>query len=211
MSPACAPAPGGRCASIRGRNSLSPGTHRQRSNFDAIIIGYYDDGKLVYAARTGPLFTQYSRVELFKKLKPLEIKECPFANLPEAKSGRWGAGLTAAKMKDCRWLKPVLVGQFEFVEWTDGNHLRHTHFVALREDKKARRRPLERRLDNKLRSSSMRPIPGTQCGVLKESGMEIPPEALHLIKSGLNKLEVTSSLSKWLIRIPFFACFFTAF
>ena len=34
----------------------------------------------------------------------------------------------------------------------------------------------------------MRPIPGTQCGVLKESGMEIPPEALHLIKSGLNKL-----------------------
>ena len=45
----------------------------------------------------------------------------PFANLPEAKSGRWGAGLTAAKMKDCRWLKPVLVGQFEFLEWTGEN------------------------------------------------------------------------------------------
>jgi ATP-dependent DNA ligase len=74
---------------------------------------------------------------LFKKLKPLEIKTCPFTNLPEKKSGRWGAGLTATKMVDCRWVKPVLVGQFEFVEWTGENHLRHSRFVALREDKHA--------------------------------------------------------------------------
>jgi ATP-dependent DNA ligase len=59
-------------------------------------------------------------------------------NLPEAKSGRWGAGLTAAKMKDCRWLKPVLVAQIEFLEWTGDNHLRHIKFMALREDKPAR-------------------------------------------------------------------------
>jgi DNA ligase D-like protein (predicted ligase) len=106
-------------------------------NFDALVIGYYDDGKLVYAARTRNGFTPASRVELFKKLKPLEIEECPFANLPEKKAGRWGAGLTAAKMGECRWLRPVLVGQFEFVEWTGENHLRHTKFIALREDKKA--------------------------------------------------------------------------
>ena len=47
------------------------------------------------------------------------------------------AGLTAAKMKDCRWLKPVLVAQIEFLEWTGDNHLRHTKFVALRDDKPA--------------------------------------------------------------------------
>jgi ATP-dependent DNA ligase len=47
-----------------------------------------------------------------------------------------GAGLTAAKMKECRWLKPEIVGQFEFVEWTSDFHLRHTRFVALREDKR---------------------------------------------------------------------------
>jgi bifunctional non-homologous end joining protein LigD len=41
-------------------------------------------------------------------------------------------------MADCRWLKPALVGQFEFVEWTPDNHLRHSRFVALREDKPAR-------------------------------------------------------------------------
>ena len=56
---------------------------------------------------------------------------------PEKKLRRWGQGLTAAKMKDCRWLKPVLVAQFEFVEWTPDNHLRHSHFVGLRTDKKA--------------------------------------------------------------------------
>jgi len=106
-------------------------------NFDALIIGYYEEDKLIYAARTRNGFTPASREALFKKLKALEAKECPFANLPEKKAGRWGAGLTTAKMAECRWLKPVLVGQFEFVEWTDGNHLRHTRFIALREDKKA--------------------------------------------------------------------------
>ena len=49
-----------------------------------------------------------------------------------------GAGLTAAKMKDRRWLKPVPVGQFEFLEWTGEHHLRHSKFIALRKDKKAR-------------------------------------------------------------------------
>ena len=71
-----------------------------------------------------------------KRFRGLETAECPFANLPEAKSGRWGAGLTAAKMTDCRWLKPVLVGQFEFLEWTADSHLRHTKFIAQRDDKK---------------------------------------------------------------------------
>jgi bifunctional non-homologous end joining protein LigD len=74
---------------------------------------------------------------LFKQFGGLEIQACPFANLPEAKSGRWGFGLTAAKMKDCRWLTPVLVAQIDFLEWTTDNHLRHTKFVALRDDKPA--------------------------------------------------------------------------
>jgi DNA ligase D-like protein (predicted ligase) len=107
-------------------------------NFDALVIGYYDGGKLIYAARTRNGFTPAARAELFRKLKPLEIAECPFANLPEKKAGRWGAGLTATKMAECRWLSPQLVGQFEFVEWTEDAHLRHSRFMGLRGDKKAR-------------------------------------------------------------------------
>jgi bifunctional non-homologous end joining protein LigD len=106
--------------------------------FDALIFGYYEGNRLIYAARTRNGFTPVVRAQLMKKFRALETNECPFDNLPEAKSGRWGAGLTAAKMKDCRWLKPVLVGQFEFLEWTGENHLRHSKFIALREDKKAR-------------------------------------------------------------------------
>ena len=78
------------------------------------------------------------RSQLFKRCQALETPVCPFVNLPEKKSGRWGAGLTARKMAQCRWLKPLLVGQFEFLEWTADGHLRHTRFVALREDKDAR-------------------------------------------------------------------------
>jgi ATP-dependent DNA ligase len=59
-------------------------------------------------------------------------------NLPEKKAGRWGTGLTATKMVECRWLEPVPVGQFEFVEWTEDGHLRDSRFIALREDKKAK-------------------------------------------------------------------------
>jgi DNA ligase D-like protein (predicted ligase) len=122
----------------QGQELVIAGYTPSSKNFDALVIGYYEDGKLMYAARTRNGFTPASRAELFKKLKPLEIKECPFANLPEKKAGRWGAGLTAEKMKECRWLKPLLVGQFEFVEWTDVSHLRHTKFIALRDDKKAK-------------------------------------------------------------------------
>ena len=121
-----------------GQEMVIGGYTPSPKNFDALVIGYYDDGKLIYAARTRNGFTPASRVELFKKVKPLEIEKCPFANLPEKKAGRWGAGLTAAKMAECRWLKPLLVGQFEYVEWTEDAHLRHSRFVAIREDKKAK-------------------------------------------------------------------------
>jgi ATP-dependent DNA ligase len=104
-------------------------------NFDAMIFGYYDSGKLIYAGRTRNGFIASSREKVFKRFKGLEVDRCPFANLPEAKAGRWGVGLTAEKMKECRWLKPVLIGQFEFVEWTADGHLRHSRFMGLREDK----------------------------------------------------------------------------
>lgn len=122
----------------RGQELVIGGYTIGTRTFDALVIGYYDGERLMYASRTRNGFTPALRQQLFKKFRSLEIPDCPFVNLPEARSGRWGQGLTKEKMADCRWLKPVLVGQFEFVEWTDDNHLRHTRFVALREDKPAR-------------------------------------------------------------------------
>ena len=122
----------------RGQEFVIGGYTVGGATFDALVFGYYEGDKLIYAARTRNGFTPKLREELMAQLRPLETLECPFANLPEKKAGRWGAGLTAAKMADCRWVKPELVAQFEFVEWTGENHLRHTRFIALREDKKAR-------------------------------------------------------------------------
>ena len=56
--------------------------------FDALIFGYYDGDRLMYAARTRNGFTPLLRGQLFKKFRGLEIHECPFGNLPEVKSGR---------------------------------------------------------------------------------------------------------------------------
>ena len=58
-------------------------------------------------------------------------------NLPEANAGRWGVGLTAKKMSECRWVRPEVVANFEFVEWTEGEHLRHAKYTGLRHDRDA--------------------------------------------------------------------------
>ena len=122
----------------RGQELVIGGYTLGTKTFDALVIGYYEGNDLIYVGRTRNGFTPAIRQRLYKLFKPLEIPTCPFANLPEARSGRWGVGLTRAKMADCRWLTPVLVGQFEFVEWTPDNHLRHTRFIGLRDDKPAR-------------------------------------------------------------------------
>jgi bifunctional non-homologous end joining protein LigD len=122
----------------RGQEFVIGGYTHGTKTFDALVFGYYEGTRLIYVARTRNGFTPATRAQLFRKFNGLEIDRCPFANLPEAKSGRWGQGLTKAKMAECQWLKPVLVGQFEFLEWTGDNHLRHSKFVGLREDKDAK-------------------------------------------------------------------------
>jgi bifunctional non-homologous end joining protein LigD len=122
----------------QGQDFVIAGYTPSPKNFDALIVGYYDGDRLIYVARTRNGFTPASREKLYRQLKGLEITHCPFANLPEAKGGRWGEGVTAENLKECRWLKPELVGQVEFLEWTPDGHLRHSRFLRLREDKDAR-------------------------------------------------------------------------
>lgn len=110
---------------------FTPGSN----GFDAILIGFYRDGVLQYAAKVRAGFVPASRRDLAKHFKGLSIKICPFVNLPEKGGGRWGEGLTVEKMKECTWLKPELVVRVAFREWTDASHLRHTKYEALRDDK----------------------------------------------------------------------------
>jgi ATP-dependent DNA ligase len=111
-----------------------PGPH----GLDTIVIGYYRGKDLVYVARTRNGFVPASRRMVYEKLKFLVVDKCPFVNLPETGRARWGEILDAEKMKKCIWVRPKLVAVIEFLEWTEGDRLRHSKFVALREDKNPR-------------------------------------------------------------------------
>ena len=108
------------------------------STFDSIVVGYYDGGKLLSAGKVRAGFTPRLRTDLFERLKPLLAASCPFANLPSTGSGHWGEGITAEEMKALRWVKPRLVAEVSFTEWTRDGSLRHAAFVSLRDDKPAR-------------------------------------------------------------------------
>ena len=121
------------------RKSIVGGGYVPRAHgLDSIIVGYYRGKELVYIARVRNGFVPATRRQVFARLRPLEAALCPFVNLPEAHKGRWGDGLTAEDMEKCVWVRPELVAQIEFLEWTKSNHLRHSKFAGLREDKDPR-------------------------------------------------------------------------
>jgi DNA ligase D-like protein (predicted ligase) len=109
------------------------------NGFESLIIGFYRGKELFYVHRLVAGFVPASRREVFASLQGLEVAHCPFVNLPQEGKSRWGGeGLNAEKMKACVWLRPKIVVQVEFLEWTGDTHLRHAKFVGLRDDKAAK-------------------------------------------------------------------------
>jgi bifunctional non-homologous end joining protein LigD len=100
-------------------------TRGSRSHFGALVLGVYEKDKLIYVGHTGSGFTEKSLAVVYKKLKPLIIDKPPFATKPKTNM-------------PCTWVKPVLVGEVKFSEWTKDNILRQPIFVGLREDKDAK-------------------------------------------------------------------------
>jgi bifunctional non-homologous end joining protein LigD len=107
------------------------------TGLDALLVGYYEGKKLQFAGKVRAGFTPHIRRDVVEKLRPLAVSECPFANLPDASTGRWGGGITAQQMHAMRWTRPELVVQVRFTEWTADNRLRHAAILGLRFDKVA--------------------------------------------------------------------------
>jgi bifunctional non-homologous end joining protein LigD len=116
--------------------------------FDSLLVGYYEAGRLLFLAKIRNGFTPALRQKVAEKFKGLQTPNCPFANLPERQGARRGRALTKEVMSECRWLKPHLVAQVEFTDWTTGDHLRHSRFVALRDDKEPRDVTKESRVEH---------------------------------------------------------------
>jgi bifunctional non-homologous end joining protein LigD len=107
-----------------------------RKHFGAILVGYYDKNKLVFAGKVGTGFTTKSLSMLYKKLQKEARDDCPFVDLPSKQNGQWVQGITPSMMKKMHWVNPKFVAQIKFAEWTRDGKLRAPVFLALREDKK---------------------------------------------------------------------------
>jgi bifunctional non-homologous end joining protein LigD len=94
-----------------------------RANFGALVVGLYRGQDLHYVAHVGGGFNQRSLAEIYKLLQPLKTKSSPFVDAPKTN-------------EPVQWLKPKLVAEVKFSEWTADRRLRHPVFVGLREDKK---------------------------------------------------------------------------
>lgn len=103
--------------------------------FDSIVVGYYDGRSLLSAGKVRNGFTPHSRALLFERLRALTVKRCPFANLPTSRTSHWGEGITAEEMAELAWVKPRVVVEVAFTEWTRDGSLRHAGFIGLRDDK----------------------------------------------------------------------------
>ena len=93
-----------------------------RSHFGALVVGLYCGDDLHYVAHVGGGFNQRALTEIYKLMQPLKTKGGPFVDAPKTN-------------EPVQWLKPKLVGEVKFSEWTADNRLRHPVFVGLREDK----------------------------------------------------------------------------
>ena len=107
-----------------------------RQHFGALLVGYYEKKKLLFAGKVGTGFNTKSLGALHKKLKGEKRKDCPFGDLPSKQGGQWVQGITPAMMRKIEWVNPVFVCQVKFAEWTRDGKLRQPVFLGLREDKK---------------------------------------------------------------------------
>lgn len=107
-----------------------------RQRFGALILGVNRNGRLAYAGHTGGGFTRASIEEVHRRLEPLRTDRCPFTPKPRTNS-------------PAQWVKPRLLCEVEFAEWTSDGRMRHPVFLGLREDK-----PPEKVVEEKPLSSS---------------------------------------------------------
>jgi ATP-dependent DNA ligase len=115
-----------------------------RPSLGALLLAYYDpDGSLVYAGRAGTGIKQAELEQLWRRLQPLAVSEMPL-EVPPPRSSRFGSPLVLSRV---HWVRPELVAEVKYLNWTGDNLLRQVVYEGLREDKPAAeiRRPVPHR------------------------------------------------------------------
>jgi len=94
-----------------------------RPYFGALVVGLYRGDDLHYVAHTGGGFNERMLEKIFKLMQPLKTSHCPFVVKPKTN-------------EPVQWIKPKIVAEVKFSEWTADHRMRHPIFIGLREDKK---------------------------------------------------------------------------
>jgi bifunctional non-homologous end joining protein LigD len=104
--------------------------------FSALLVGVFENGKLIYTGKVGTGFNNRQQAEMLQKFKPLQLKTPPFTTVPDInKPSRFRPDPPHAT---ATWLKPVLVCEVSFTEMTSDGIMRHPSFEGMRIDKKAK-------------------------------------------------------------------------
>ncbi len=149
-----------------------------RRGFGALLLGVYDGHDLRYSGRVGTGFDEAMLAELSEKLRRLERAEPPFADPPRG-----------ADAKGVHWVKPELVAEVEFTEWSEDGALRHPSFTGLRMDKQAKDVVRER-------EAEVKPARARESG--KVAGVAIShPDKLIFPPAGPTKRE----LAEYYVRV----------
>jgi bifunctional non-homologous end joining protein LigD len=101
------------------------GPQGSRTEFGALLVGYHENGRLRYAGKVGTGFDRATLRDVGARIRELEADAPPFADIHPIPRGT-------------HWVRPELVAQVAFSEWTRDGRLRHPRYLGLREDKPAR-------------------------------------------------------------------------
>lgn len=148
-----------------------------RNGFGALLLGVHDDtGALRYAGKVGSGFDETQLSELFEQLKARKASTSPFAQrVPE---------------RGAHWVRPELVAEVSFTQWTGGGRIRHGVFHGLRDDKPAAEIGRERARDADALAAPQPSAPDARAGRLLGSVRVTNPERVIDATSGITKLDV---------------------
>ncbi|CAL8473895.1 DNA ligase D [Caballeronia sp. S22] len=168
-----------------------------RGQFGALLLGVYDThGKLQYAGRVGSGFDHATLIAVKKELDKREVKRMPFASEPQERS-----------RTPVHWVKPELVAECNFAEWTKERIVRQASFVSLRDDKPARQIVKEVPASAKKVASKKAPAKKTatkaKAGSAEIEGVKIShPDRVIDKSTGFTKIDVVeyyASVADWML------------
>jgi bifunctional non-homologous end joining protein LigD len=151
----------------------------------ALVLGFYDRGKLHYAGRTGTGFTRDTARKLFRELMRLKSKEVPFGAVPAEERG----------VRKPIWVKPEIVVEVDFHGWTHGNRIRQASFQGVRDDKSAKEVVRERAIAAANRPQTIkRKLPTTKSAV---AGVPLThPDRIYWDDAGVTKYDLAEYYTK---------------